>query len=64
MLARIRAARLVPTAVGVLVAITVTLTWVTVLHPVLEHDDWDMLLPDGSPSCSITPPGCCTRVAG
>lgn len=49
MLARIRAARLVPTAVGVLVAITVTLTWVTVLHPVLEHDDWDMLLPDGSP---------------
>lgn len=49
MLARIRAAGLIPTIVGVLVAIAVTLTWVTVLHPVLEHDDWDMLLPDGSP---------------
>lgn len=32
---------------GVLLGFVLTLGWLQVAHPMLEHDDWDMLLPDG-----------------
>jgi hypothetical protein len=34
--------------VGLAVAVIATSTWADVRRPVIEHDDWDMLLPDGA----------------
>ena len=35
---------LLPVVVGVLVVVALSLAWLQVLHPYLEHDDWDSLL--------------------
>lgn len=43
---RYRSARLTPTLVGLVVAVAATLSWAAWHRPVLEHDDWDILLPD------------------
>jgi hypothetical protein len=36
---------LLPVAMGGLVVVALSLAWLQVLHPYLEHDDWDFLLP-------------------
>lgn len=36
-----------PVVVGVGIAVIASLTWIQWWHPYIEHDDWDMLLPNG-----------------